>query len=108
MTSASRLAASVRAAGVLLARPAMLGRGYDKRIALGCICAGGGLATLIPPSVVFIMYGLTAGVSIGKLYAGGVIPGLMLAGLYIAYIVIRCWRNPELAPRPSEAERSIP
>jgi tripartite ATP-independent transporter DctM subunit len=92
----------------VVALPAMLSRGYKKDLALGCICAGGGLATLIPPSVVFIMYGLTAGVSIGKLYAGGVIPGLLLAGLYVVYIVVRCWRNPEIAPHASEAERSIP
>ena len=64
----------------VVALPAMLARGYKKELALGCICAGGGLATLIPPSVVFIMYGLTAGVSIGQLYMAGVIPGLMLAG----------------------------
>ena len=63
----------------VVALPAMLARGYKKELALGCICAGGGLATLIPPSVVFIMYGLTAGVSIGQLYMAGVIPGLMLA-----------------------------
>jgi tripartite ATP-independent transporter DctM subunit len=92
----------------VVALPAMLSRGYKKDLALGCICAGGGLATLIPPSVVFIMYGLTAGVSIGKLYAGGIVPGLLLAGLYIVYIVGRCWRNPELAPRASEEERAIP
>jgi tripartite ATP-independent transporter DctM subunit len=92
----------------VVALPAMLSRGYKKELALGCICAGGGLATLIPPSVVFIMYGVTAGVSIGKLYAGGILPGLMLAGLYIVYIVVRSARSPEIAPAPSEAERSIP
>ena len=82
----------------VIALPAMLSRGYDKRIALGSICAGGGLATLIPPSVVFILYGLTAGVSIGQLYMAGVMPGLLLAGSYCAYIVVRCWISPELAP----------
>ena len=87
----------------VVALPAMLARGYSKDLALGCICAGGGLATLIPPSVVFIMYGLTAGVSIGELYSAGVIPGLMLAGMYIAYIMIRAWRNPHEAP-PATAE----
>ena len=64
----------------VVALPAMLEKNYKKDLALGCICAGGGLATLIPPSVVFIMFGLTAGVSIGQLYMAGVIPGLMLAG----------------------------
>lgn len=88
----------------VVALPAMLARGYHKSLALGSICAGGGLATLIPPSVVFIMYGLTAGVSIGELYVAGIIPGLMLATVYISYIIIRCWLNPSLAPRPRAEE----
>ena len=92
----------------VVALPAMLARGYKKELALGCICAGGGLATLIPPSVVFIMYGLTAGVSIGQLYMAGVIPGLMLAGMYIAYIIVRCRQRPDFAPPASEAELAIP
>lgn len=92
----------------VVALPAMLSRGYHKSLALGSICAGGGLATLIPPSVVFIMYGLTAGVSIGELYVAGIIPGFILAGSYMAYIVIRCLLNPELAPRPPAEERDIP
>jgi tripartite ATP-independent transporter DctM subunit len=92
----------------VVALPAMLGRGYDKRLALGCICAGGGLATLIPPSVVFILYGLTAGASVGQLYMAGVVPGLLLAGLYIAYILVRCRLQPELAPPASAEERAMP
>ena len=76
----------------VVALPAMLARGYKKELALGCICAGGGLATLIPPSVVFIMYGLTAGVSIGQLYVAGIVPGLMLAAH-----VHRLHRDPLLA-----------
>lgn len=92
----------------VIALPAMLSRGYDKDLALGSICAGGGLATLIPPSVVFIMYGLTAGVSIGQLYAAGVVPGLMLAAMYIAYIVVRCKLRPELAPPATDEELAIP
>lgn len=91
----------------VVALPAMLSRGYKKELALGCICAGGGLATLIPPSVVFIMYGVTAGVSIGELYAAGVVPGLMLAAMYIAYILIRCHQRPDWAPAASEAELAI-
>ena len=92
----------------VVALPAMLSRNYDKDLALGSICAGGGLATLIPPSVVFIMYGLTAGVSVGQLYMAGVVPGLLLAGLFIAYIMIRCYLQPHLAPAASEAELNIP
>jgi len=92
----------------VVALPAMLARGYKKELALGCICAGGGLATLIPPSVVLIMYGLTAGVSIGQLYIAGVVPGLMLAAMYIAYIMIRCRQRPDFAPRASAAELAIP
>ena len=78
----------------LIALPQMLERGYDKRIALGSICAGGGMATLIPPSVVFIIYAMTAGASVGELFIGGIIPGLLLAGLFIGYIVVITWINP--------------
>ena len=92
----------------VVALPAMLEKGYKKDLALGCICAGGGLATLIPPSVVFIMFGLTAGVSIGQLYMAGVIPGLMLAGMYIAYIIVRCKLQPELAPPATADELAMP
>jgi tripartite ATP-independent transporter DctM subunit len=92
----------------IVALPAMLARGYSKQLALGCICAGGGLATLIPPSVVFIMYGLTAGVSIGQLYMAGIVPGLMLAAMYIAYIIIVCKLKPELAPASATSESDLP
>jgi tripartite ATP-independent transporter DctM subunit len=89
----------------ILSLPAMLNRGYDKRIALGCICAGGTLGILIPPSVITIVYAVTAGVSIGKMFMGGVIPGLLLAALFVIYIGVRCWLNPELGPVPSKEER---
>ena len=92
----------------VVALPAMLGRKYDKNLALGCICAGGGLATLIPPSVVFIMYGLTAGVSIGQLYMAGVVPGLLLAGVYIVYILARTSLVPGLAPPAPPEELAMP
>jgi tripartite ATP-independent transporter DctM subunit len=92
----------------LIALPEMLARKYDDKLALGSIAAGGGLATLIPPSVVFIVYGMTAGCSVGDLFLAGVIPGLLLAGLFIGYIVWHCWRNPEAAPLASEEERNIP
>lgn len=92
----------------LIALPSMLERKYDPRIALGSICAGGGLATLIPPSVVFIVYAMTAGASVGELFIAGIIPGLILGLLFIAYIVIATWLNPEMAPAATEEERNIP
>ncbi|HMM73635.1 MAG TPA: TRAP transporter large permease subunit [Rhodocyclaceae bacterium] len=92
----------------IVALPAMLKRGYSKSLALGTICAGGGLSTLIPPSVVLIMYALTSGSSIGQLYMAGVGPGLLLAGLYIAYVVILSWLKPEVAPSAPREELDIP
>jgi tripartite ATP-independent transporter DctM subunit len=92
----------------LIALPQMLDRGYDKSLALGCITSGGGMATLIPPSIVFIIYGMTAGVSIGDLFIAGIIPGLLLATLFIGYIAFSVWLNPQLAPAVSEKERNIP
>jgi tripartite ATP-independent transporter DctM subunit len=89
----------------ILALPAMLRRNYDKRIALGSICAGGTLGILIPPSVITIVYAVTAGVSIGHMFMGGVFPGLLLSGLFIAYIGLRCWLQPEMGPVPSKEER---
>jgi tripartite ATP-independent transporter DctM subunit len=92
----------------LIALPGMLERKYDERIALGSICAGGGMATLIPPSVVFIVYAMTAGASVGDLFIAGIIPGLLLGGLFIGYIVIATWINPEMAPAAPEDERNMP
>ncbi len=92
----------------MIALPAMLKRGYDKRLALGSVCCGGGLGTLIPPSVVFIMFGLVAGVSVGKLYIAGILPGLLVASLYSGYILIRAYINPSLAPEAPPEERNIP
>jgi tripartite ATP-independent transporter DctM subunit len=92
----------------LIAVPTMLKRGYHKDIALGSVCAGGGLSTLIPPSVVFIVYAMAAGVSVGKLFIAGIGPGLLLAALYIIYITIRCQMKPELAPPAAEHERNLP
>jgi tripartite ATP-independent transporter DctM subunit len=92
----------------MIALPEMLSRKYDHKLALGSIAAGGGLATLIPPSVVFIVYGMTAGCSVGELFLAGVIPGFLLGGLFVAYILWHAWRNPESAPLASEEERNIP
>ncbi|MCA8928145.1 MAG: TRAP transporter large permease subunit [Alphaproteobacteria bacterium] len=90
----------------LIALPQMLRLGYDRKLAMGAICAGGSLATLIPPSVIMIVYGVTANVSINDLFLGGFLPGMLLASLYIAYILIRSHLHPHLAPIPSEAELS--
>lgn len=92
----------------LIALPGMLERKYDERIALGSICAGGGMATLIPPSVVFIVYAMTAGASVGELFIAGIIPGFILGALFIGYIVIATWLRPEMAPAAPEEERNIP
>lgn len=92
----------------LLAMPSMLKAGYDTKIAAGAITAGGCLGILIPPSVLLIVYGATAGVSVVQLYAGALFPGLMLTGMYIAYIIIRAKINPKCAPPLSEDERRVP
>ncbi len=92
----------------LIALPQMLARKYDNKLALGSIAAGGGLATLIPPSVVFIVYGMTAGCSVGELFLGGVLPGLLLAVLFIGYVAWHCWRHPEAAPPAPLEERNVP
>lgn len=89
----------------ILALPAMLNRHYDKRIALGSIAAGGTLGILIPPSVITIVYAVTAGLSIGHMFMGGVGPGLLLSVLFISYIGVRSWLQPELGPAPSREER---
>ncbi|MDX6751670.1 TRAP transporter large permease subunit [Geminicoccaceae bacterium 1502E] len=83
----------------LVALPQMLRLGYNQNLAMGTICAGGSLGTMIPPSIVLIVYGLVAEVSISGLFVAAVIPGLMMGGLYIAYIMIRCRIDPSLAPR---------
>ncbi len=95
--------AAVAAMGIL-ALPSMLSRGYHPQLALGAICAGGTLGILIPPSVVTIVYAITAQISIGKMFSAGIVPGLILAGGYIGYILVRTWINPELAPKPSQFE----
>jgi TRAP-type mannitol/chloroaromatic compound transport system permease large subunit len=91
----------------LLAFPAMLKSGYDVRLSAGVITAGGCLGILIPPSVMLIVYGATAGVSVVQLYAGAFFPGIMLAGLYIIYVIIIAKLNPHLAPPLPMEERHI-
>lgn len=88
----------------ILALPQMLRLGYDRKLAIGTTCAGGALGTMLPPSIVLIIYGLTASVSIGDLFKASFVPALILACLYIAYVLIRSFLNPSLAPLPTEEE----
>jgi tripartite ATP-independent transporter DctM subunit len=92
----------------LIALPQMLRLGYDRKLAIGVICAGGSLGTMIPPSVVLLVYGLTAGVSIGDLFLAAVLPGLLLGSLYIGYVMLRCWLNPALGPPAPPEELDVP
>jgi len=92
----------------MVALPQMLKRGYDKRLAMGVICAGGSLGTMIPPSIVLIVYGLIANVPIGDLFIASVVPGLVLAGLYLIYVLIRCNLDPSLGPAAPPEERQMP
>src|SRR5690606_7328534 len=82
----------------LIALPTMLKRGYDRRLSLGVICASGTLGTMIPPSLILIVYGLLANVSIAHLFTAALIPGVLLAGSYVLYILVRCKLQPGLAP----------
>ena len=85
----------------LLAWPAMIRAGYDKKFASGVICSGGCLGILIPPSIMLIVYAVIAQLSPLRLFAAAIFPGLMLAGLYILYVIIRAYFNPSLAPKPA-------
>jgi tripartite ATP-independent transporter DctM subunit len=86
----------------------MLRAGYNVRLASGVVCAGGCLGILIPPSIMLILYGATAGVSVVKLYAAAFVPGLMLAGLYIAYAIVISMIRPDWAPKLPPEERNVP
>ncbi len=96
--------AAVVAMGTI-ALPAMLARGYDKKLALGCINTGGGFGILIPPSVLMILYSLVTGVSVGQMFAAGVLPGLLLLVLVSIYIFVRCYFQPHLGPALPPEER---
>ena len=92
----------------LLALPAMLRAGYDVKLSTGVVCAGGCLGILIPPSILLIVYAATAGVSAVKLYAAAFLPGFMLAGLYVVYVIVRAIINPKLAPKLPREQTDIP
>jgi tripartite ATP-independent transporter DctM subunit len=101
---------SSEAAGTLtmgrIALPLMRKRGYQKEIAVGCIQAGAALGFLVPPSCIAILYAVIAKESIGRLFLGGAIPGLMLASMYIIYITVRCYLQPHIAPPVPKEERA--
>jgi tripartite ATP-independent transporter DctM subunit len=92
----------------LLAFPAMLKAGYDQKLSAGVICAGGTLGILIPPSIMLIVYGATSAVSVVKLYAAAMIPGFLLAGSYIVYVIVRTLITPSLAPKLPKEQTDIP
>lgn len=83
----------------MIALPQMLRQGYDRNLAIGVVCAGGSLGTMIPPSIVLIIYGLTANVSIGELFTAAFLPGFMLAMFYVAYILARAYFTPHVVPQ---------
>jgi len=91
----------------LLALPPMLKAGYNVKLSAGVITAGGTLGILIPPSVLLILYGATASVSVVQLYAGAFLPGIMLAGLYMGYVIVVAKLKPEWAPKPLEADTRV-
>jgi len=92
----------------LLAFPAMLKAGYDQKLSAGVICAGGTLGILIPPSIMLIVYSATSSVSVVRLYAAALLPGMLLAGLYIGYVITRAVMNPSLAPKLPPEEANVP
>ncbi len=96
------------AIGTTIALPELLKRGYDKIMVTGVIQAGSSLGILVPPSVVLVLYGMIARQPVGQLWLAGALPGLMMASLFIVYIVVRCQAQPELGPPLSAEERDIP
>jgi tripartite ATP-independent transporter DctM subunit len=92
----------------LFALPEMLKRGYDKALSAGTICAGGTLGILIPPSIMLVVYGPMAGVSVGRLFMAAILPGFVLSALYVIFIVVRCLLKPELGPALPAERRAMP
>ena len=96
------------AIGASIALPELLRRGYDKIMVTGVIQAGSSLGILVPPSVVLVLYGMIARQPVGQLWLAGVFPGLMMAGLFVLYVLIRCRLQPSLAPILSDEDRALP
>jgi len=96
------------AIGATIALPELLRRGYDKRMVTGVVQAGSSLGVLVPPSVVLVLYAMIARQPVGQLWLAGIIPGLMMAAMFILYIAIRCHFQPHLGPALSADERNVP
>ena len=96
------------AIGATIALPELLRRNYDKRMVTGVIQAGSSLGILVPPSVVLVLYAMIARQPVGQLWLAGIFPGLMMAGLFVLYITLRCWITPSLGPVLPKAERDVP
>jgi tripartite ATP-independent transporter DctM subunit len=92
----------------LMAMPAMLKNSYDKSLACGSVCAGGTLGILIPPSIMIVIYGPIAQISVGKLFLGALVPGILLSFLYMIYIAVRCYFRPQDGPPMAENQRNVP
>ncbi|MEC8630177.1 MAG: TRAP transporter large permease subunit [Pseudomonadota bacterium] len=95
------------AIGATIALPELLRRGYDKRMVTGVIQAGSSLGILVPPSVVLVLYAMIARQPVGQLWLAGIVPGLMMAALFVIYIVVRCRLQPELGPTLPPEERNV-
>src|SRR3546814_10623058 len=100
------LSVAVMASGTTIALPELRRRGYDKIMVTGVMQAGSTLGILVPPSVVLVLYGMIARQPVGQLWLAGVFPGLMMAALFVIYIVVRCWNQPNLGPVMPKEERS--
>ena len=92
----------------LVALPQLLRLGYDRKLAIGTVCASGSLGTMIPPSIILVFYGITTGTDVADLFLASLMPGLLLAAIYIAYILIRCTINPAMGPAPPPEQLNMP
>jgi tripartite ATP-independent transporter DctM subunit len=92
----------------LVALPQLLRLGYDRKLAIGTVCASGSLGTMIPPSIILVFYGITTGTDVGDLFLASLMPGLLLAGIYIIYILTRCALNPAMGPPPPPEQLAMP
>jgi tripartite ATP-independent transporter DctM subunit len=92
----------------LVALPQLLRLGYDRRLAIGTVCASGSLGTMIPPSIILVFYGITTGTDVGDLFLASLLPGLLLASIYVAYILVRCTLDPAMGPPPPPEQLAMP